>query len=419
MMSHSNAVQQKASLDVNAETYPYGVVQYLLDQTATFTWYATPVPGFFEEATLTPANPKDYFGINGGYGLHLSCDLHPFESDTMVSRASDPVRVRQAAAAPIGRLRCILQFAPPTDDALHWRPGQQPAPAIFDRWRPQRFVLTDPEFIFSNDEGFQGFGVGRTYPSVAAGPGQLLFGAVGNVISGTGAFANHEGSFACCGRLTASLGFEGLITCRLPDPAGDLRREESPEVEDDGAAREADTFILLHGEKKDRTVRTTFGPDPGPNLQSLVTPSEMRLVYYGRSTPGRALRASRSTGAVVSQMTADVHFNLHAPPGTAGAPGPFTTREVYDFVDDRGNAVGTIHAQVEEGISFGLQFPAAPGQPGVRFTGYGSVTGGTGAFAGAHGLLTVNSVIGIAPHALSLTHVLHLVGPRGRFQAGP
>jgi hypothetical protein len=30
--------------------------------------------------------------------------------------------------------------------------------------------------------------------------------------------------------------------------------------------------------------------------------------------------------------------------------------------------------------------------------------------------LTVNSVIGIAPHALSLTHVLHLVDPAGRLR---
>jgi hypothetical protein len=421
MMSPTSvqAEPRKPPIDVNVETYPYDVVQYLLDQTATFTWYATPVPGFFEEATLTPADPKDYFGINGGYGVHLNCDLHPFDSATSVPRGGAGLAVQQAAGAPIGRLRCILLFAPQAHAAPLWHPGAEPAPAIFDRWRSQRFVLSNPEFTFYDDERFRGYGVGRTYPSAAAGPGELLFGAVGNVTQGTGAFANHEGLFAFCGRLTANLGFEGLITCRLPDPVGDLRREESPELEDTGAARGADTFILLHGQKKDRTVRTEFGPDPGPNLQSLVTPSQMRAVYYGSARPGRALFASRTTGAVVCGMTADVHFNLNAPPGTAAAPGRFTTNEIYEFVDDCGRALGVVHAQVEEGISFGLRFPAAPGQPGVRFTGFGSVTGGTGAFADARGLLTVNSVIGIAPHALSLTHVLHLVGPRDRFRAGP
>jgi len=72
---------------------------------------------------------------------------------------------------------------------------------------------------------------------------------------------------------------------------------------------------------------------------------------------------------------------------------------------------------VIEGISFGLQFPGAPGQKGVRFAGFGPITGGDGPLQGARGLLTVNSLIGIAPHALSLMHALHLIDTEGRFRA--
>jgi hypothetical protein len=117
-------------------------------------------------------------------------------------------------------------------------------------------------------------------------------------------------------------------------------------------------------------------------------------------------------------MQATVFFDLSAPPGTANSPVPFTTEEIYTFNDSAGLTVGTISCGVVEGWSFGLKFPQAPGQPGVRFAGFGPITGGTGQFAGVQGMLTVNSLIGIAPHALSLMHVLHLIDPTEKFRSG-
>jgi hypothetical protein len=52
----------------------------------------------------------------------------------------------------------------------------------------------------------------------------------------------------------------------------------------------------------------------------------------------------------------------------------------------------------------------------VRFAGFGPITGGTGLLEGVEGLLTVNSLIGIAPHALTLMHVLHIVDPDGQYR---
>jgi hypothetical protein len=117
-------------------------------------------------------------------------------------------------------------------------------------------------------------------------------------------------------------------------------------------------------------------------------------------------------------MSATVFFDLGAPSGTAQSPVPFTTEELYTFNTASGETVGTISCRVMEGISFGLKFPQAPGQPGVRFAGFGPITGGTGAFAGAQGMLTVNSLIGISPHTLSLMHCLHLVDPDRRYRQG-
>ena len=90
---------------------------------------------------------------------------------------------------------------------------------------------------------------------------------------------------------------------------------------------------------------------------------------------------------------------------------------MYAFGGPDGRASGNIFAEVRDGISFALKFPDAEDQPGVRFAGFGPITGGDGCFEGADGLLTVNSLIGVRPHALSLVHVLYLLDPERRFRA--
>ena len=118
--------------------------------------------------------------------------------------------------------------------------------------------------------------------------------------------------------------------------------------------------------KKNKNVKTTFGPPPGGGLVSLITPSEMRSVQYQYDImPGRGPRAEMIVGDVL-----------------------------------------------------GPTFPDGPQQPGVRFAGFGPIQGGTGFFAGVQGMLTVNSLIGISPHALSLMHVLHIIDPDGKYRSG-
>lgn len=403
--------------DVNSETYPYELVQSLLDQTANFSLFAAPEPGYAQKASVWPADPGDFFGLNGGFGLAIGCNLHRFDATARLAGGKRGLVVQQAVGEPEGRLRCRWMLGP---EDLPWAPGGEPPLAIFDRWSPQRFAMADAVFTFGEGEhGFRGYGAGRTFPVVVAGRPRLLAGAVGNLMEGFGAFRGLEATFVMTGTLTKELGFLGNITCRVVDPAGRMRGEEvsslSPILDPDPDS----TFLVLRGEKKDRTVRTTYGPPPDDVRVSLVTPSQMRalhLRFRGKGPSGP--RAEARVHEVLGSMEANVAFNLLAPPGTAQRPVPFTTQERYTFEDGRGTTLGTITAGVVEGISFDLKFPGAPGQPGVRFAGFGPIQGGTGAFEGAQGLLTVNSLIGISPHALSLLHVLHLVDPEGRLRSG-
>lgn len=399
--------------DVNAETYPFDFVQYLLDQTANFSMFSVPERHHPEDLLLTP-DSNDWFSINGGYGIVIRSELRRF--DSFVSQPStDEVTASQAAGETVGSLRARWVFCP---GKCKWSPGQLPTPALYDSWSPQRFAM-DGQFSFGETDRFSGYGLGCTYPITSGGQPRLLAAVVGNVMEGEGKFQGREGSFVMTGTVTPSLGFLGHVSLRVIDPDGVLRTErELPGLTAIADPDPSSTFMVMRGDKKDRSVRTEFGPPPGGGLVSLVTPSQFRAAQFNVARRGgRGVRTETRIGPVVCKMDATVYFDLLAPPGTANAPVPFSTDEIYRFVDGRGREAATLTARVDEGISFNLKFPAAPGQPGVRFAGFGPITGGTGPFEGAQGILTVNSLIGIAPHALTLMHVLHLVDPEGQYRS--
>jgi len=408
--STSAASAPPAPLDVNAETYPFDFVQYLLDQTANFSLFSVPERRHPEDLSLT-SDRNDWFSINGGYGLAISSELRRFDS-FVATPSCDEVTVSQGVGETVGSMKARWVFCA---EGCNWTPGHLPTPAQYDPWIPQCFAMIEGGFRFGEEDRFNGYGLGCTYPITAGGQPRLLAAVVGNVMSGEGKFRGREGSFVMTGTITPSLGFVGQVSLRIVDPEGAFRTErELPALTAITDPDPSSTFMVLRGDKKDKTVRTEFGPPPGGGLVSLVTPSQFRAAQFNVARRGGGgVRTETQVGPVVARMDATVFFNLGATPGTAAAPVPFSTEELYTFVDSRGREAATLTARVEHGISFDLKFPAAPGQPGVRFAGFGPITGGTGPLEGAQGILTVNSLIGIAPHALTLMHVLHLVDAGG------
>lgn len=401
--------------DVNAQTYPYDLVQTLLDETANFSMLAVPDPDYARHATLAPGDPTDWYGLNGGYGLDLLSELHRFESTAQVKR-DEGLKVTESVGGVTGKLHCLCIFSPPD---FGWQPTQAPPPLIFDPWRSQNFAMQECELTFGERHRCYCYGVGRTFPVNVEGRHVLLAGAVANIMRGTGKFEGRQGTLVLTGTITAELGFLGNLNFRVRDDEGTLVTEDQlPPIDARPNPDRDDTFVELRLIKKDKHVKTTFGPPPGDGRVSLITPSIMRSVQYSYSTGPRGPRSNMTVEQLLGSMDANVFFDLSAPPGTADRPVPFSTDELYRFSDSSGAIVGTISCGVVEGWSFGLQFPSAPGQPGVRFAGFGPITGGTGACSGVQGMLTVNSLIGISPHALSLMHALHLIDSAGRFRAG-
>lgn len=388
--------------DLNSGQYPFNLVLDLLTQgTADFVFLAVPTAG---DSKLS--DTADPYTLNGGFVLNISSGLHRLNSVVQEPSASAGVRVAQVVGESEGRFTTRLTIAP---DDFPWSLGKEPTPVLFDPLRPQRFVNLDNVFSFgSGADSFSGYAVGRTFPTTVQGKPALLVGAMGNILNGRGKLQGLEGTYALNGTITPGFGFQGAITLRIVDWSGSLR-PSAPIPAITAVADPEATYIVMQGQKKDPTVQSAYSFSPSGQLQGITTPAVFRSASYSFSTAGPSgLRSQVAATQAVASLDAVILTNL-ATPATPTAPAPFGTQETYTFFDHQENVVGTIKTGVVEGYSFNLVFPSAPGQPGLRFAGYGPITGGTGAFAGVQGMLTVNSLIGISPHAIWLVHVLRIL----------
>lgn len=380
--------------DLNAQTYPFDVVLHLLDQAAYFNVIATPDTD-----------------SNRNAGSEICSSLHSFESSL-----EPQLKVRQIFGEPVGTFRS--RWLPIPDDFVAG-PGREPPPTAWDRSRSQRFVMQEGRFSFGGEDSFRGFGTGRTFPTTVNGQTQLLAGAIGTTIEGFGRFKGLDGTYVFNGVITPENEFRGNVAVRIFDPKGEFRTSGSlhppqrgPDL-DPGA-----TYIVLRGNKRDPSVKSEYDFAPDGSVRGLLTPAVMRRAQYRCAIQGRSgIKSKLTLGEVVGSLRAVIYFNLLAPPGTAYIPAPFTTNELYEFFDDEGKTVGTIKADVVEGESFGVRLAEAPRQPAIRFAGYGAIQEGTGVFEGIQGMLSVNSAIGISPHALSLMHIFRIIDPDGKYSA--
>jgi len=350
-------------------------------------------------------------------GFDIESRLHRLDTVAQSPTAQAGLRATQAFGESVGTFRS--RWSVISDDYVAG-PGREPPRTALDRSRSQRFVMQEGTFSFGDGgDGFSGFGTGRTFPATVDGENYLLAGAVGTTLEGTGRFRGVEGTYVFNGVITPENQFRGNVAVRLLDPGREFRPTGAlPPLRRGGDLDPGATYVVLRGQKRDASVESEYDFGPDGRVRGLLTPAEMRVARYRSALQGReGIHSQLNLGEAVGNLRAVIYFDLAAPPGTAYAPAPFTTNELYRFKDDDGREVGTIKADVVEGESFGMRLRGAPGQPAIRFAGYGPINEGTGAFEGVRGMLSVNSAIGISPHALSLMHVFRIIDPDGRYRS--
>jgi hypothetical protein len=390
--------------DINAETYPFETVQYLLDEAAYFNLFSVPDAQCSTVAIGTDNHSAEVVGFQ------ISEVLHRFE----ISMRPPTLRIGLVAThvmgEPLGRFDHRWMMIPDDFEAL---PDNEPPPTPLNPSRSQRFVMLDSICRFgSGQDGFHGFGTGTTYPAIVNGQPQLLAAAVGNISEGFGKFKGHEGTYTYCGNLSPNHGFRGNVLCRVVDPEGDLWAEGSlPALEAWPDPDPGITYLIVRGQKKDKHQKTAYGFGPDGQVTGLVVSQQLRLIQVDSAVRGRGeARSVVGIGPVIGNMTANINFNL-LNPGAAGmalSPIPFQSYNEYNFCDRDGRAIGSIMADGGEGRTFNLRLAGAPGQQALRFGGFGTIVRGTGWFENIQGLMTDNSVVGVAPHALATLYVLRL-----------
>lgn len=398
--------------DLNAETYPFALVQKLLDQAAYFNLRSMPDPD------CSPVEVQDEKGSGGVTGFRISEMLHRFQVVMPQPTVEDGLLAANRLGEFMGRFNHRWMIIPDDFRAL---PDLEPPPTALDANRSQRFVMLDGLCLFDGgQDGFRGFGAGRTYPVARNGQRHLLAAAVGNILEGFGKFKGHEGTYTYCGSLSPQQGFSGNLLCRAMDPSRDLLPHSSlPALEKWEDPASDFTYIVMRGQKKDDSQKTTYNIGPNGEVQGLIVEQQLRLVHIdGAIAPREGLCSVMNIGPVIGTMTAKILFNLLHPgaPGTALAPIAFQSINEYTFCDPAGRVIGSIVADLSEGRTFNMTLTGAPGQAALRFGGFGRIVDGRGRFEGIEGLTIDNSVVGIAPHALSTLYVLRVHDPEGKYR---
>lgn len=375
-------------------------LQRLVDEAACFNLFSLP-------ATI---GARVAVGRPGTIGLDIDEVLHRFDVTTEAPTPDEPLRASNRIGEAVGRFKHRWMIAP--DDFVA-RPGAVPPPTLLDRERPQRFVMLDSQCTFGDgQDGFLGFGTGRTTPLFRDGRHALLATATGTIRQGFGRFAGHEeATYVYCGSLSETRGFCGNLFIRVMDAPGTLRaRTDLPELREGRDPEAGVTYLVLRGEAvPSDPVGPNIGPDGGPI--GLVVQQGLRLQRL-RCTEGHSqgVRASDRVGPWVGRITAYVAFDPNYATGTAIDPVPFTAYDEFEFGRD-GRVFGTITADSQEGRVFNLD---VGGRPAIRFGGVGSIRGGTGPFRGFEGLMTDNSVVVFDPHVSASVYVFRVDDPRGR-----
>lgn len=395
--------------DINAETYPFDVVQKLLDQAAYYSVYSTP--------DLLRSRPIMDAGGSNIIGFQVVELIHRFSITMRPPTTQGGFTAWTMLGEQIGRFEHRWLFIPDSFAAL---PDSQPPPTKFDPALPQRFAMFDSRFFLGNGaDGFRGFGTGSTFPAVIDGRKQVLAGAVGTILEGFGRFAGHEAAYTYGGSLSPRRGFMGSLVCRVVDPSHSLYTDTDLQPMRPMADPEPGiTYLIFRGQKKDKTQKTEYVFAPGGQVTGLNVTQQLRMIQIDCGFYGKGISAWAKVGPVIGEMTAQISFNLLNPgaPGTGTSPIPFKSYNTYRFVDPQGREVGSIEANGGEGRTFRLDLAGAPGQQALRFGGFGPITKGTGWFKGIEGFMTDNSVVGIAPHALATLYVLRVHDPDGKYR---
>jgi hypothetical protein len=262
--------------------------------------------------------------------------------------------------------------------------------------------------------GVQAFGSGRTFP---IGGGSLNIGAVIDVLEGSGSLYGLTdetlpgATMVINGFITPPNDLALNLVLRVMDPQGRLAAPAPvpPLVAPDPTPDGSGVFMFFLGEADPRRpLRLLYGSGSAPIGAQIF--ESLRLVQIGFDK--QSLQSSTQEGPIAGTASANLYCSFENQLTVTPAQ---TTGGVFSFQDLQGRSLGSVFANIMEGRAFRTALPGAP-HPVFRLGGFGPFHGGTGTFAGARGMLTVNGVVSAFPPTLSNLYILRFLDPDGRLR---
>jgi hypothetical protein len=386
-------------------TYRLDQVTCLLGKAGYLSIFSKPDPSRPDIPIFSPSDP------NALIAVQVREDLHRFGVEVQPPSVEKGLGVCKHIGESVARIQVDWTLCP---DDFQAAPGLYPPPTVLDGTRSQRFTMLNGQMTWLDrpGSGFRSFGTGRTFPVLINGQPQLRLGAVIDVLEGFGRFQGLNGTFVVNGYITPPQGLALNIIIRFADPEGKLYTPGPVAPLQETADPDTGTeFLMVIGEA-DPSHGMTIEPT-ATGIRAGVR-ERLRLVRISYDIASeRGVRTRTSTGQVVGTFQGNLLFNLVDPNPVTPLYG---TDGVFTFFDRRGRPVATLNASVVEGRAFRTTLPGAPA-PVFRFGGFGPFIGGTGAFQGTVGMMSVNAAISVFPRALSTLYVLRVSDPDGRFRA--
>ena len=306
-------------------------------------------------------------------------------------------------------------------------PDRKPPVIPLDAGVSQRCAMQNVTVAFGpGNDGFSGFGAGRTFPAFNGGEASLTMAAIGYITNGFGRFTGLEGNFTLCGTLSPKTGFSGLIMFRVVDPQGRLLVRGAIPLPNPSPSPDSRFTYLTHIGRKPLgapDLENTYSLASDGSVRGLNIPVQSRRVTTGFD-PNGFLASELDVGEIIGR---EIGFGKGSvsgasQQGTALNPFLFEGVSLYSFCDASGQTLGTFTANVIEGRRFDMKLPDAPNEPALRFGFFGPIIAGTGCFEGVQGMLcgASGSVFHPPPgdHVISNWYVARVLDPDGRFRAG-
>jgi hypothetical protein len=304
-----------------------------------------------------------------------------------------------------GQARLRFRWQPVAADAV-LSPGAETPAVPLDPACGQRIEVRGFEVHFGDGDRFEAFGAGRTWPDDG---GRLRFGAVLDVERSSGAFRRLAGTVVLSGEWQAPGALTLQVVARFLDPEGGLiTRRPLPPLPVHPTPPILGTTMVFLGEvdpKHPVTLRT------GPNGQLLgsYVYENLRLASFDSGGTQDGPRSRYTSGVIVGSVKATLGFN---PLSLCPLSTVQTRKGIFHFHDSAGHDLGTLAADMTQGYSFRTALDGVL-LPVFRFGGLGLIQHGTGCFAGARGLMTMNSAVSVFPRTLANLYILRFDDPDG------